>query len=391
MKKGATPYLAVEIVAKAVLTALWGQPAADLSSTRLSGTPQLLSKLWSTLYFLPVSNAGERQDLVVKIAHFPDQTTPEPSWQSEELLRRGQREFETMERIASHFTQQPDPLLSALQPRAYLPEINAIVMDFVKGQPLYDECFTGQGVLTNRGRRRAEKIMHRTGCWLRHFHHLPLENVPPKRLHHPGETFEAILAVVDTLSTLGINPTAWPHWNETLAFLRQVNPPEVVWTHGDFHLRNVFVFYYPHDGVLGLDTALERVDSPYFDLGKFIADLKTRRGVILSRGLFPPLAVTQSLIKAFLSGYLAGEPLAVLPLALYEGRFILEKWVQSLTVIDQKFYGRSAPMGAAVRVLVNSSFQRIVSQWLQTVNQAASAQAGFYRLQEDHSLEVKYP
>jgi hypothetical protein len=382
MEKSAPSYLASEVVAEAVLAHLWSQQAKNSSSSCLTGSPLLLQKLWSTIYFLSVIDAGERRELVAKIAHFPDQVTPEISWQSEELLIRGRREFDTMTQVFNHFRHQPDALLTALHPQAYLREINAVVMDFVSGRPLYDECIALRHLLSAAGRRRAEQVMHRAGQWLHWFHRLSLDNAPRERIFGSSDTFNALLHAVDQLRSFGVDPSTWPHWSYTLAALSQVSHSRRVWTHGDFHLRNVLVIF-PHDAVLGLDTALERIDSPYYDLGKFIADLKTRRAMILRGGLLPPPRVVQALTDAFLSGYLAGAPLSVLALALYEGRFIFEKWVESLTVIRDTFRGSTAPVGAALsNLVVNPTFRRLINGWMGTIKNAPAARrVGIYQPQ----------
>jgi hypothetical protein len=217
---------------------------------------------------------------------------------------------------------------------------------------------------------------------LRWFHRLPLDNAPRERIFSSSDTFSALLNSVDQLRCFGVDPSTWPQWSYTLAALSQVSHTGRVWTHGDFHLRNVLVVF-PHDAVLGLDTALERIDSPYYDLGKFIADLKTRRAMILRGGLLPPPGVIQALTRAFLSGYLAGAPVSVLSLALYEGRFIFEKWVESLTVIRETFRGSAAPVGAAIgNLVVNPTFGRIIKGWMGTINNAAaSRRVGLYQPQ----------
>lgn len=364
-----SPYLDSQTVAQSVLTHLWQrQEAGSPDSLHITGSPLLLEKLWSTLYFLTVIDAGERRELVAKIAHFPDQTTPEVSWQSAELLVRGQREFDTLNRVFAHFAQQPDPLLTALHAQAYLPEINAVVMDFVSGQALYDECLVLRQLLSAAGRRRAEQVMQRVGQWLRWFHQLPLDNVPPERIFGPADAVTALTQAANRLRPFGVNPDTWPRWSQTLSVLSQATDQKQVWAHGDFHLRNVLVVA-PQDAVLGFDTALERVDSPYLDLGKFVADLKTRRAMIMRGGLLPPPAVIRALSQAFLNGYLAGEPLDILRLSLYEGRFIFEKWVESLSVIREKLGRRTAPGAVSLaNLLVNFTFQRIINQWMTTIN-----------------------
>ncbi|MBI1880991.1 MAG: aminoglycoside phosphotransferase family protein [Chloroflexi bacterium] len=363
-------YAAPNLVAEAVLAHLAQHSPLNPLSLRLAKPPRLLYKPWSTLYFLTAQASGQCHDLVAKIVHFPDQTTAEVSWQSQELLIRGRREFETMQQVFNHFAQQPNPLLSAVYPRAYLPQFNAVVMDFAAGTPLYDRSLAVGQWLAGSQQRQAEHWMQLAGQWLRWFHRLPLDQAPSERCFTPADTFQSLIKTIESLRALGVNPTIWPGWSQTLATLAQIKPHQQVWCHGDFHLRNVLVT--PNGGVLSFDTALERIDSPYFDLGKFVADMKTRRAMILRLGLLPPPGFVERLRRAFLSGYLAGESLAPLPLALYEGFFIFEKWVESLTVLNNTFSGVSAPLGAGFRhLVVNSTFRRIAKQWMQTVKVAA--------------------
>jgi aminoglycoside phosphotransferase (APT) family kinase protein len=363
-------YAAPNLVAEAVLAHLAQHSTFNTSSLSLAKSPRLLYKPWSTLYFLKAQASGQYHDLVAKIVHFPDQTSAEVSWQSEELLIRGRREFETMQQVSNHFIQQTNPWLSTVYPRAYLPQLNAVVMDFAAGTPLYDRSLAISQWLAGSKQRQAEQWMRLAGQWLRWFHRLPLEQTPSERCFTPADTLQSLIQTIESLRTLGINPTAWPGWSQTLAALTQIKPHQQVWCHGDFHLRNVLVR--PDGGVLSFDTALERIDSPYFDLGKFVADMKTRRAMILRLGLLPPPGFVERLRRAFLSGYLAGESLAPLSLALYEGFFIFEKWVESLTVLNNTFSGMSAPLGAGFRhLVVNLTFHRLAKRWMHTVKAAA--------------------
>ena len=361
------PHVAPEIVAGAVLAHLTQTESYNSPSWRLAGQPRLMHKPWSTLYFLSVLNAEKRCDLVAKIIRFPDQQFAEFSWQSEELLIRGRREYETMTRVFNHFASDSSSLLSAPRPVAYLSHINAILMEFVTGTALYNECFDPRQWLTRSGQRRAQRIVARTGHWLRRFHHLPLGKVAAGYSFGPGDTFQALLKETDRLRLLGVNIDRFPLWPQTLTALQNVNDEHRVWTHGDFHMRNVMVL--PDEGILGFDTALERVDSPYADLGKFVADLRTRRALILSRGLLPPPDFVQSLARVFLSGYLAGDKFDFFLLALYEGFFIFQKWSESLAAIQEKFSGPALkPFGAGLRAaVVNPTFNFIAGQWMRRV------------------------
>lgn len=328
---------------------------------RIDGQPRLLHRPWSTLYFISVRFRDATGQLVVKIAHFPDQTEPEISWQSEELLLRGRREFETLLRVYDHFSDPPEPMLGGLRPRAYLPQINAVVMDFAAGKPLYDGSLVWRRLATSKGQRRAEQLMALSGQWLRRFHKLPLTNPPQERCFAPANIFQDLLKVVDNLQAFGVNPNAWPLWKHTTAVLEQITDAEQVWTHGDFHLRNVLV--QPNGGVLGFDTAMERIDSPCFDLGKFIADLKTRRETILRFGLFPTPTTIVRLEDSFIRGYSGGQSLPAL--ALYEGFFIFQKWFEN---IDRMQKSVSAIKARAVRgAIINPTFSHIVERWMQKI------------------------
>jgi hypothetical protein len=248
-------------------------------------------------------------------------------------------------------------------------------MDFVHGTLIYDRELTISSLMTRHGQRKADQIMRRAGQWLRWLHHLPLGDVPPNRWRGPSDTFQALLDSADTLRAYGIDPQGWRSWKQTLAVLQQYQSadPERVWTHGDFHPNNLIVL--SDGGILSFDTALEQVDSPYLDLAKLIVNLRTRRSRILSRCMIPRSDVVEMLIRGFLEGYFAGKPVNVLALTLYEGRFLLEKWNESLSALRDSFPTKASALTTCVRNLaVNPSFTRLVHQWMDTVRRTAAAQ-----------------
>lgn len=345
---------------KIVVDALWSH-MVGATAPRIMGGPRLLHRPWSTLYFINIRSGNENRHLVAKIAHFPRQAQPETSWQSEELLVRGKREFETLVRVYDHFSNPPEPLIGGLRPRAYLPQINAVVMDFAAGKPLYDANLVWRRLATSNGIRRAEQLMTRSGRWLRRFHKIPIKNPPPERCFGPSNIFQDLLKLVDDLQAFGVDPSVWSFWNCATAMFARIGDTAHVWTHGDFHLRNVLV--QSNGAVLGFDTAMERVDNPCFDAGKFIADLKTRREMILRLGLLPTPATIQRLEDAFLTGYSDGRSLSTLP--LYEGFFIFLKWLEILERLQKSV---SATKARALRtIIINPTFNSIVERWLQKI------------------------
>jgi len=368
MKFKPKTFLSPEIVTSAVLT-YFDQNHPSSQPWQLRRPPEVLPKAWSTLYFLTIGTGQQRRDLVVKIFRFPDQASATVSWQSEELLIRGRREYESLLRVYRHFQQQDDPRLQAVYPETYLPDINALVLDFVPGRPLYDNNLSPRHLLKRQGPQEAEQMLLCCGRWLRWFHRLPTDEAPDDRRFGPADSLQALLEHVHQLHHFGIMLEDQPLWEPALAALRQVEDSRRVWVHGDLHLRNFFLL--PDRSVLSMDTALDRLDSPYLDLGKLLADLQTRRAYLFSRGVFPPRAMIDRFSRAFLDGYFAGEQPQPLLLAVYEGRFLIQKWVESLETLQQTFTGRRVPLGvAAQQLIVNPAFQRIVTAWMVRITQS---------------------
>ncbi len=313
--------LAPETIAEHLLNHL--NENATGPAWHLIDPPRVKYMPWSTLYFLQVTTEQETKHLVVKIVRFPNQSTPEVSWTSSELTERGKREFDSMRKVYSHFLAQSSLHLKALRPEAYLQEINAIVMEFVSGVPLYNNYLTARKLLTLSGQEDAQQALRRTGQWLALFHAMPAESVPFERAFGPPDALQALTEHVNQLHKYGIFPEDWPGWHTVLDALQNVRAGQRVWVHGDFHLRNIFVM--PDESILSLDIALERFDSPCFDIGKLIADIKTRRTRILTLGLLPPGVVIDKMIESFLAAYTSGTNIDRATLALYEGKFIFQK------------------------------------------------------------------
>lgn len=346
-----------DVVAQAVLNSLrqqTGQPWELAAPAEL-----MLYMPWSTLYLIQVRGAAK---LVVKIVHFPDQTTPEISWQSEELIIRGKREYNSLVTVYEHFNQQPDKNLCSLPVKFYLPELNAIVMDFVEGQALYQAYFSGLKLLNPAQQKRTAAMMERAGQWLHWLHQLPLNEPEQSRISTPAATFKIIQSESAILKSRGVDLTLFPQWEKVYKRLSEIQETPYVWTHGDFHLRNLMVL--PEERLMGLDTALESVDSPYYDIGKFTAGMKTRKQRILSLRLLPSDKVISRMTDAFLNGYFQGKAYDKPLFLLYEGRFFLEKWNEMLEVAQRVPF---PPARIALVKVINTSFNGIMKQWMEAL------------------------
>jgi hypothetical protein len=318
---------------------------------------------WSTLYFIELQNKDTHRQVVSKIVHFPNQTRPSISWESEELLLRGQREYTSLALVHDHFQHKSAEGLYTVPPIAYLPDINAVVMEFVAGHPLYDACLTPSRILRSRGLKQATNMLFKSGQWLRWLHQLPVDKVLIGQTFTAEDNLNTLLNETQRLKELQINIDAFPGWQQAIDLLQRVKGTEPTSCHGDFHLRNLFVL--PDGGLSGIDIALERVESPYFDIGKLIADLKTRKLRILMGGLLPNDKAINSLTTSFLNGYFQGDVINKRELLLFEGRFLLQKWRESLEAKHSIPSFVPHQIGSAgFSLLVNPTFKHILRSWL---------------------------
>lgn len=363
-------YAPPEIVTRAVLDYLAKKTPSAHHPPQLQSEPRVVQRPWSTLYFFTIQLSGQSRKLVAKIVRFVDQVNAEASWQSDNLLRRGRQEFETATNVYNHFAAQPNPLLRTLHPVAYLPEINATVMDFSEGTRM-NEYVTVSRLMSTGSQNQTLRLMTHAGQWLRCLHSMPSPNPPAGTEFLPADTFQALETNIATLRNYGIAlPTG--AIQKALSALRFVAPHPRVWSHGDFITGNFLVF--PDEGVLGLDVVMDRLDSPYYDLGRFVGDLNTRRSFILRWGWLPSASLMNSLRAAFLNGYFNNAQPDKDHLALYEGYFIFREWADTVAYLQSKFTGNKALAGSTInRTVVNPAFRRIVTAWAATVTGANEA------------------
>ncbi len=327
-------------------------------------TPATLKHMpWSTLYFITVTRQNTIKRVVAKITRYPDQTEAKISLEDDELLLRGRREYASLVTVYDHFEIKSEDGLYGVQPFAYLPEINAIVMEFVDGEPLYSACLKPSQILRPAGLHHAKALLKKSGQWLRWMHKLPVNELPSNYTFSPGDTLHELLEEAAQLRQYGIDVENFSGWNGAIRLFEQIPTVERVWCHCDFHLRNIFVL--PDKSILSMDTALERIDTPYFDICKLTVDIKTRKTRILSGGLVPNQRGLQSLTNAFLEGYFGDDPVDWAVYRLYEGRFLLQKWLESLEIMHS-FFALLPEMFITLihKMTIDLVFQRIFKEWL---------------------------
>jgi len=341
-----THYLSVKEILPIIQEELSEYVGYNFLTTVDLDTIQLRHMPWSTLYFF------HDYGLVIKIVHFPDQTTPNTSWESDELLKRGKREYNAMTTLHHTFM---GTHFATIEPIAYIKQINALVMRYVDGVSLYDQYI--YGIRWLRQQPALLNVAQQAGEWLARFHEISQQQdlrsqYPPYQEHTALNTVKTIKQFIETLKV---------QYDVTLTMPPLTAIPDehpVVWVHGDFHMRNVLIL--KTEQILGFDTAFELTDSPAYDIGKFLADMKTRKQRLLSGGVLPPIKRIKQWEAAFLAGYnKTGSSSASMQLIwLYEGRFLLQKWCETLEILSKK-------KGASVWIpVVNQTFRQLYHQWV---------------------------
>ncbi len=332
---------------------------------------QIMRRPWSMLYFLSgTSPDGARVRWVVKCPRVPEGESHLPGRDGRSLAARNRAEFSSLRAIHDHFARQDDRTLAALEVCSYLPTAEGLVMRHFDGQPLFDRCLQFLHHLRPRRRTLANEGVRRAGAWLRWLHELPLEHLHEPLEQGPDDAAAAIRREIDALVRDGVAEDTLPlEWLETVA--DEARDPRRVATHSDYHLRNVVLL--DDGGVLGFDTALNRIDSPCGDIGRFLADIRTRRARILTGARLPTERRARRLERAFMAGY-ADPRLDRKTIALYEALFAPWKWREDRAAVESAFR-RWPPLAAMARaVVIDPAFRRVMNQWVKRMEERPKEQ-----------------
>lgn len=244
----------------------WYGPGA-----RLQGDPRFELRTWSVHALAAVAHTGGRVELIVKI----------PTWDAAptlpDALAAGPqaatlREFERLAEIRDMVVAAADPGLAAVEPVAYLSDINALVTERLAAVPL--RRLLGPGV-----RPVVAAALGSLGRWLRRYHRsIGGAATAP----FSGEQIEAEVAELIDSAVAGRAPNTI---RRTLARLelraRELagSPVTVAVTHGDLGPSNVLV------DRAGRVAVIDPNDVPgpvVFDLAKLITAIRTAAPRLLS-------------------------------------------------------------------------------------------------------------
>lgn len=280
---------------------------------------------------------------------------PHTAWSQDDVSNplSAQEEFQALRRLHAHFTSLGLPF-RVPEPVAFLPDVDAVVMEYVDGVSVKD--------LLNYGSLMRPRVLldglSASGRLLRHLHGLEAH---PKVEVDLKDQAEQVLTVADEkLRPLGLD-LPQPVRQTMLEIPRARVSSAQVRLHGDFGPANILL---ARDGsTVGLDPALEAVGVPEEDLVRFVA---LTSGIIrLAPELIaPPVAgVRRRMESRLLEGYYQTSTWP----PLFELRYLHQlcrRWCRLRELAAQneppvRLAVKLHVIGAQVRLLMRDSTERL--------------------------------
>ncbi len=244
----------------------------------VTGWDAVEERTWS--WHLQIQVAGPRGgDFILKIPRWEEVATLEAALiAGEQSATRG--EFESLRRIDVAVASSGDPGLTAVEPIAFVTEINGILMRRLEGGSLRERLGIG------RGTGEVEALFDRVGRWIRVHHGVEgeLERVPfvangevtmwrkaEEEIRRSGHIPRGLLPAMALLrlAAEGLNGIGEPHTD----------------IHGDLTASNVLVT--PDDRVAVIDS--NRVRGPALcDVAHILADIRLDKSQLATAGRMRP-------------------------------------------------------------------------------------------------------
>lgn len=305
--------------------------------------------------------AGRSNMYVIRSSAPPGQVSrwvvkqPHTAWSQDDVSNpmSAEQEFQALRRLHAHFTALGLPF-RVPEPLAFLPEVDAVVMEYVDGVSVKD--------LLNYGSVLRPTVLldglSESGRLLRHLHDLEAHAEAEVDLHDQAE--RVLRVAEEKLRPLGLDLPEQVRQTMLEVPRLRVRSPQVR-LHGDFGPANILL---ARDGTtVGLDPALEAVGVPEEDLVRFVA---LTSGIIrLAPELaVPPLAgVRRQMESRLLEAYYQASTWPPLFELKYLHQLCL-RWCRLRALAAQnespaRLTIKLPVIGAQVRLLMRESTERL--------------------------------
>jgi hypothetical protein len=296
----------------------------------------------ATLYYFEAQADGPHHAIVVKVPFgrrhsgsgarnaqktLPDELRILPISTSEV---RGTLEHATLSSIYQRFGTDPDARFGAIRVLDYLPEAQALIMQWCPDQNLDDLFVRRSRLYRHLGSPRLDATIRNAGAWLRCYHELP--PLPETADRTPLRT--DFLASIDRLATYLLETSGESafveHARDTIHRAAGSSLPErlpLVTNHGDFVPRNILA----GDGgrVTVFDTRAQWRAPVYEDIARFLVALSASELQMMGRGWMYSSSELADYESEFLRGYFDQDETPLRAIRLFECQRLLAIWVAS--------------------------------------------------------------
>lgn len=294
---------------------------------------------YSAFYEFQLSDRARRYGVIIKIPSLPspgDGSVAErvepcrPSlFGAVDSHRMAEFEFTSLVAIERHIEKIGDPRLGAIRPLELWRNPNSVVME--------QNCGTSLRRFHAAVRRfrigpagipfSPDEAIQNAGIWLREYHRLAPLPQTSDRIATRHDFLDALAAQIGYLIDQGAKRTflcsvrAEMERHALRALPAQL---ELATSHGDYAPRNLLIG--PRNRVTVLDT-LARWRAPiYEDVASFLLALRAPAAQIVSFGMAYERTLLQDLEAQFLKQYFDDEQIPLVPIRLFEGLLLLDRW-----------------------------------------------------------------
>jgi hypothetical protein len=331
---------------------------ADRLSLALTEGPRHYPR--SIFYRFPVLYDGQPigRAALAKIIRRPGEDHLERIIVDKELIRKGEEEYDSLQRLHLYFSGRNDPACGNIRPLGYLATVNAVFSEELPARTLRDLVMPALGLRRRLDEPKTLAYLRQSGYWLRVFHEMPAE--PRWQQFNAPEYLEKVGSYLADLEKLGVaTATCQQLYARIAGYIadhrlaeREI---EYGWRHGDYNLRNILVG--SNGRIIGFDTKMRRICPVWEDVAIFLVELRAHKGLVLSRGRFYDLERLESWEQAFLEGYRGDTNIDPTFLSLYRALYALRKWV-----LDLRMYGSKIKAGLWLgNALINDYFSILIS------------------------------
>lgn len=232
-----------------------------------------------------------------------------------------------MSMVQAHLERIGDPRLAAVRVLEHLSEHDALLLESVPRPTLRDRTQR----LALRPDRRAlaelEVAYANAGRWLRAFQKMPVPAHAQPRRPAGAQVAAQLAGYVRYLCVTGATTPVLRRVRRVAERCEEGFFPArypLVWSHGDFAPRNLFV--HPDGRVAGFDVLGRWATPTYEDLAYFLTAMSCSRIQLLTQGAALRRPWRGALRRAFLEGFGATPPVSLPSLRAYELLLLLDRW-----------------------------------------------------------------